>query len=57
MDESGFETEVLRTFGYNPQGQPCSDKYNWRQRSKTNITGALYHKALFAVDYFKTNIN
>lgn len=57
MDESGFEKEVLRAFGYTLQGLPCIDKYNWQQKHKTNVIGALYQKTLFAIDYFKTNVN
>lgn len=57
MDESGFEKEVLRAFGYTLQGLPCIDKYHWQQKSKTNVIGALYQKTLFAIDYFKTNVN
>jgi transposase len=57
MDESGFEKEVIRAFGYSPQGLPCIDKYNWQQKRKTNVIGALYQKTLFAIDYFKTNVN
>ena len=57
MDESGFEKEVLRAFGYSPQGLPCIDKYNWQQKNKTNVIGALYLKTLFAVDSFQHNVN
>lgn len=57
MDESGFEKEVLRAFGYALIGKPCIDKHNWQQKSKTNVIGALYHKTLFAVDSFSYNVN
>ena len=57
MDESGFEKEVLRAFGYSPQGLPCIDKYNWQQKNKINVIGALYLKTLFALDSFQHNVN
>lgn len=57
MDESGFEQEVLRAFGYALIGKPCIDKYNWQQKNKTNVIGALHNKTLFAVDSFNHNVN
>ncbi|MGE6392872.1 hypothetical protein ACQKCX_07070 [Psychrobacter pacificensis] len=33
------------------------DSYNWQGKKQTNVTGALYEKMLFALDYFKHNIN
>ena len=57
MDESGFESETLRPFGYAPIGKPCIDSYNWPGKKRTNVIGALYKKALFALDYFEQNIN
>ena len=57
MDESGFESETIRSHGYSPIGTPCIDSYNWQGKKRTNVIGALYKKALFALDYFEKNIN
>jgi len=57
MDESGFEQEVIRAFGYTPVGKPCIDIYNYQKTKRTNVIGALYRKRLFAVDIFTHNIN
>ena len=57
MDESGFEQEVIRAFGYTPVGKPCIDIYNYQKTKRTNVIGALYQKSLFAVDIFLHNIN
>lgn len=57
MDESGFEKEVIRAFGYTPLGKPCIDIYNYQKTKRTNVIGALHHKSLFAVDTFTHNIN
>ena len=57
MDESGFEAETLRPYGYAPIGKPCLDSYNWQAKKRTNVIGALYEKVLFALDTFKENIN
>ena len=57
MDESGFESETIRSHGYAPIGKPCIDSYNWQASRRTNVIGALYKKVLFALDYFETNIN
>ena len=57
MDESRFEQEVIRAFGYTPVGKPCIDIYNYQKTKRTNVIGALYQKSLFAVDIFLHNIN
>ena len=57
MDESGFEAETIRPYGYAPIGKPCIDRYNWQAKKRTNVIGALYEKMLFALDYFEQNIN
>ncbi|WP_321156684.1 IS630 family transposase [Psychrobacter sp. LV10R520-6] len=57
MDESGFEHETMRPYGYAPIGSPCIDSYNWQAKARTNVIGALYGKVLFALDCLKTNIN
>ena len=57
MDESGFEAEIIRPYGYAPIGKPCTDRYNWQASRRTNVIGALYKKRLFAIDYFEHNIN
>ena len=56
MDESGFESETMRPFGYAPIGSPCIDRYNWQAKDRTNDIGALYGKTLFALDGLKNNI-
>ncbi len=57
MDESGFEHETMRPYGYAPIGSPCIDSYNWQAKARTNVIGALYGKVLFALDCLETNIN
>ena len=57
MDESGFEAETIRPYGYAPIGKPCIDRYNCQPKKRTNVIGALYKKMLFALDYFEQNIN
>ena len=57
MDESGFEQEIIRPYGYTLKGQPCIDSFNWQLKKRTNVIGALHKKTLFAIDYFNQNIN
>ncbi|WP_201526990.1 transposase [Psychrobacter frigidicola] len=57
MDESGFEAETVRPYGYAQIGKPCIDSYNWQGKKRTNVIGALYEKVLFALDTFEKNIN
>ena len=33
MDESGFEHETIRPYGYAPIGKPCIDRYNWQGKN------------------------
>lgn len=57
MDESSFEADTIKPYGYVLIGKPCTDRYNWQSKKRTNIIGALYEKMLFTLDYFKHNIN
>ncbi len=57
MDESGFEAEIIRPYGYAPIGKHCIYSYNWQGKKQTNVIGALYEKMLFALNYFEQNIN
>ena len=49
MDESGFEQEVIRAFGYTPVGKPCIDIYNYQKTKRTNVIGALYLLTFFVM--------
>lgn len=57
MDESGFESEIIRPRGYAAIGKPCIDSDNWQAKKRTNVIGALNEKMLFALAYFSKNIN
>ena len=57
MDESGFEHETIRPYGYAPIGKPCIDSYNWQGKKRTNVIGALYQKVLFALEFIEKNVN
>ena len=57
MNESSFEQEVTRAFGYTPVGKPCIYIYKYQKTKRTNVIGTLYRKSLFAVDTFTHNIN
>lgn len=55
MDESGFDHETIRPYGYAAIGKPCID--NWQGKKLTNVIKALYQKALFALEFIeKTSI-
>ncbi|MBI0426192.1 hypothetical protein IP485_06155 [Psychrobacter sp. NG27] len=57
MDERGFEAELIRAYGYALIGKPCIDSYNWQDKKRTNVIGALYKKMLFTLGCFEHNIN
>ncbi|AAZ18027.1 hypothetical protein Psyc_0154 [Psychrobacter arcticus 273-4] len=57
MDESGFEAETIRPYGYATIGKPCIDRYNWQAKKHTNVIGALYKKMLCALEYVDKNVN
>ena len=47
MDESGFESEPLRPFGYAPIGKPCIDFYDW---CKYTLIPSLKTKCVIVMD-------
>ena len=57
MDESGFEHETIRSYGYEPINTPCIDSCNWQAKKRTNVIGALYKNILFVLEYVEQNIN
>ncbi|WP_352337204.1 hypothetical protein [Psychrobacter sp. 16-MNA-CIBAN-0192] len=56
MDESSFEAETIRPYGYALIGKPCINSYNWQAEKRINVIGALYGKMLFVLDHFKQSI-
>ena len=40
LDESGFEKETLRAYGYAQIGTRCVDSFDWQAKGRTNVIGA-----------------
>ena len=57
MDESDFEANTTRPYGYTPIGKSCIDSYNWQSKKRTNVIGALYKKMLFALKHIYKDVN
>lgn len=57
MDKSGFECDIIRSYGYASIGEPCLDHYSSQAKKRTNIIGTLYEKMLFGLDYFEQSMN
>lgn len=46
-----------RRYGYAFKGKPCLDKYDWHNKLRTNVIGALVGTALLTTCLFRTSIN
>lgn len=57
IDESGFELDVSRDYGYSKKGQRCVDKKNWQVKKQVNAIGALLLGVLLTVSLFTFNVN
>ena len=57
MDESGFEAETIRPYGYALIGKYFLNSYNWLAKKRSNVISALYEKSLFALEYVYKNVN
>ena len=40
LDESGFEKDTLRHYGYAKIGTRCVDSFDWQAKGRTNVIGA-----------------
>jgi len=49
--------EWMGPYSYAPIGSSYIENYKWQAKYPTKVTGALYEKTLFALDYFEKNIN
>jgi transposase len=57
VDESGFSHGVYRTHGYSRIGKRCFGKYEWSNKKRTNVIGALLNNKLIAGSLFDTSID
>jgi transposase len=57
LDESGFEHDMPRTYGYSFKGQKCYGKYDWGNRKRTNAIGALLEKEFLTTGLFDITID
>ena len=57
IDESGFEFDVPRRYGYSKVGDRCYGRYNWNAKGRENIIGALIKNSLTACGIVHGNID
>ena len=57
LDESGFEKETLRAYGYAKVGVRCADVFDWQAKGRTNVIGAIFGSILLGMGLFEFNIN
>lgn len=57
LDESGFEKEALRDYGYAKTGTRCVGSFDWQAKGRTNVIGAVLGGILLAVGLFEFNVN
>ena len=56
-DESGFEHDMPRRYGYSLKGTPCYGTHDWHAKGRINVIGALSGKNLLTVCLFEGTIN
>lgn len=42
LDESGFEKDSLRAYGYAKTGTRCVDSFNWQAKGRTHVIGVCF---------------
>ena len=57
LDESGFEKDIPRIYGYSQKGKRCYGSHDWQSKIKENVIGALWNKTIIAAQYFSSYIN
>ncbi len=57
LDESGFEEDTLRDYGYAKIGIRCVDSFNWQAKGRTNVIGAILGGILVGIGLFEFNVN
>jgi transposase len=57
LDESGFEKETLRAYGYAKIGTRCVDSFDWQAKGRTNVIGAIFCGILLGIGLFDFNVN
>jgi transposase len=57
LDESGFEKETLRDYGYAKIGARCVDSFDWQAKERTNVIGAIFCGILLGIGLFDFNVN
>jgi hypothetical protein len=57
LDESGFEEETLRHYGYAKIGARCVDSFDWQAKERTNVIGAIFCGILVEICLFDFNVN
>ena len=57
IDESGFEFDIPRRYGYSIVGDRCYGSYNWNAKGRENILGALINNSLTACGTVHGNID
>ena len=57
IDESGFEFDMLRRYGYSKVGDRCYGAYNWNAKGRENVIGALVNNSLTACGTVNGNVD
>jgi len=57
IDESGFQEDMPRLYGYALRGQRCFSKGPITYQRRTNVIGALLGKQLLTISLFENNVD
>ncbi len=57
LDESGFEQDMPRRYGYSTQGTRCYGTQDWHAKGRLNAIGAIVGMTFITLSLFPSNIN
>ena len=57
IDESGFEFDMPRRYGYSKVGDRCYGTYNWNTKGRENVIGALVNNSFTACGLVNGNVD
>ena len=57
LDESGFEVDSVRHYGYAQKGKRCYGIHDWNKKGRVNVIGAITDMNLITATLFPFNIN
>jgi hypothetical protein len=57
LDESGFEKDSLRHYGYAKIGSRCVNSFDWQAKGRTNVIAACWVVFWWELVFLNSNVN